>query len=72
MPAPKNEPIQKGGPIPQPKAESGRKAWKKRSHEDVILAEIDKLRKEVAEHEASLVKKKEQLKKLDDVAKSLS
>lgn len=73
MPAPKTPgaptPAAPKTDTPAPKADGGRKPWKKKSHVDVVLEQADKLRKEIAEEEAALNTKKQQLKKFEEAVK---
>jgi len=71
MPAPKTNEPSKAIP-PQPKADTGRKPWKKKSHVEVVLEQADKLRQEIATEEAALSEKKAQLKKFEEAVKLFS
>lgn len=64
-------PVQKHAPEPKaaPQKAEGRKPWKKKSPVDVVMAQADKLRKEISEDEAALNAKKAQLKKFDEAVK---
>ena len=72
MPAPKAPEAAPKAVPPSPKAENGRKPWKKRSTAEVILEQVDKLRKEVAAEEAALNAKKAELKTFEDMVKALN
>jgi hypothetical protein len=65
--------LAKSGSQP-PTAETGkpaRKAWKKKSPEDVIIDQVERLRTDVSTKEQELKKAKSQLAKLEEVAKVL-
>jgi hypothetical protein len=49
----------------------GRKPWKKKTPVDVVLAQIDRLRDDVAEKEEELKLAKRQLQKLEEARKVL-
>ena len=66
MPVPKKEP--KGGPPPLP-ATPERKPWKKKSPVEVVLAQADKLKAEIAEMEQELTAKRKQLQKFEEARK---
>jgi hypothetical protein len=51
------------------KGASARKAWKKRTPEEVVLAEEAKLKEEIAREEAALAGKKRQLQKFAEARK---
>lgn len=50
---------------------SKRKPWKKRTPVEVVLEQIDKLRQDVKEKDEELKQAKQQLQKLEEVAKAL-
>ena len=64
MPVPKNDPKQ------QPTTpKSDRKPWKKKSPVEVVLAQADKLKAEIAEAEEELKAKRKQLQKFEEARK---
>jgi len=77
MTAQKTEPGVSRAPNPAPlrgqsAAEEGkRKPWIKKSTKDIIHEQAERLRKEIAEDEEALKKKKAELKPLDDLDKQL-
>jgi hypothetical protein len=52
-------------------ATSGRKAWVKKSPVQVVLAQIDRLKADVAKDEEALKDKRRQLTKLEEARKLL-
>jgi hypothetical protein len=52
-------------------AGSGRKAWKKKSPIEVVIAQIDRVRDDVAEREESLKAARRELQKLEEARKLL-
>jgi hypothetical protein len=55
-------------PAPEP---PGRKPWKKKTPVDVVLQQGEKLRAEIADLDEELKRKREQLKKFDEIRKLL-
>lgn len=68
MPAPKHDPK---SPEPKPALvkEEGRKPWKKKSPVEIVLAQADKLKAEIAEAEEDLKAKRKQLEKFEQAKK---
>ena len=48
---------------------SGRRAWKKKTPVEVVLAQAEKLREEIAQDEALLEEKRTQLEKFEQARK---
>lgn len=55
----------------QGKLPTGRKPWKKKTPVEVVLAQIDRLREDVARKEEELKQAKRQLQKLEEARKVL-
>jgi len=62
---------QKQAESAEAKLPTGRKPWKKRSPTDVVIAQIDRLREDVAKQEEALKQAKRQLQKLEEARKLL-
>jgi len=50
---------------------TGRKPWIKKSHVELIVAQVEKLRDEVTKKEEELAQSKKQLERLDEVLKAI-
>ena len=64
MPVPKNDPKQQSTD-----QKSDRKPWKKKSPVEVVLAQAEKLKAEIAEAEEDLKAKRKQLQKFEEAKK---
>jgi len=62
-------PIQKPQDTKSPAPKSERKAWKKKTPEQVLFEQADKLKTEIAEMEDELKAKRRQLQKFEEAKK---
>lgn len=62
---------QKSPDSAQAKLPTGRKPWKKKSPIDVVIAQLERMRDDVAKQEEALKQAKKQLQKLEEARKVL-